>query len=73
MTYSVLQASLVPAGLAHYITDQWLSNAASKQKHDGKGENGNQMQFPWQHPKKRESDWGWKEFKEKKKRRLAYQ
>lgn len=71
MTYSVLQASLVPAGLAHYITDQWLSNAASKQKHDGKGENGNQMQFPWQHPKKRESDWGWKEFK--KKRRLAYQ
>lgn len=67
MTYSVLQASLVPAGLAHYITDQWLSNAASKQKHDGKGENGNQMQFPWQHPKKRESDWGWKEFKKKKK------
>lgn len=26
------------------------------------------MQFPWQRPKKRESDWGWGEFKKKKKK-----
>jgi len=67
VTYAVLQTSLVPAGLAHCITDQCLSDAASEQGHDGKGENGNQMQFPWQRPKKRESDWGWGEFKKKKK------
>lgn len=63
-----LQASLAPAGLVHCINDQCLFDAASdsEQGHDGKTENGNQMQFPWQRPKKWESDWGWGELEKKK-------
>lgn len=67
----MLQGSLAPAGLVHGISDQCLFDAASdsEQGHDRKTENGKQRQFPWQHPKKWESDWGWG--KKKKGRRGA--
>lgn len=63
------QCSLAPAGLLHCIDDQCLFNAASdsEQGHDGKTENGNQMQFPWQHPQKMGEWLGVGRIKKKKK------
>lgn len=67
VTYSVLQASLVPTGLAHCIADQCLLD-------DGKGERERmetRCSFHGNVQKKRESDWGRGELKKKKRRSLT--